>query len=207
MRSGTAESDMRVGVAQDVEGERVVEYFFVKVGRPVEHHHPLAPLDPHPAEVGVDQGGPLERRDRGGPPNDLVGRGLRSLRLEQLPLVRVVGEGHHALGDRVAGRLVAGDAQRDDEHAELGLGEMLALGVGLHQRRDDVIRGLVGPARRQLHGVPHQFARRRQCVVVGELRVVAADHFVGPVEKLVLVLRWHPEQAGDGLQRQLAGHL
>jgi hypothetical protein len=36
-----------------------------------------------------------------GPANDLVGGGLRALRLEQLPLFRKVGEGHHALRDGV----------------------------------------------------------------------------------------------------------
>ncbi len=35
----------------------------------------------------------------------------------------------------------------------------------------------------------------RQRVVLGELRVVAADHLVGPVEQLVAVLRRYPEQA------------
>ena len=97
--------------------------------------------------------------------------------------------------------------QRDHEHAELGLRQSLAVGVGLDQRRDDVVTGFFGFAGRQLHCIPHQFACRGQRVVVGELRVVAADHLVGPVEQLVAVLRRHPEQAGDGLQRQLAGHL
>ncbi len=128
-------------------------------------------------------------------------------RLEQLPLVGVVGKGHHALRDRVAGGLVARDGQRDDEHAELGIGEALALGVGLDQRRDNVVTRLFGLAGRQLHGVPHHFARRGQRVVVRELRVVASDHLVGPVEQLATVFRRNPEQAGDRLQRQLGGHL
>ena len=141
------------------------------------------------------------------PADDLVGGGLRPLRLEQLPLVGVVGEGHHALGDRVAGRLVARHRQGDDEHPELGLGQ-LAVGLGVDQRADDVVAGVLGLARRQLHGVPDQLGGRLQRVVVGELGVVvAADHLVGPVEELVAVLQRHAEQLGDGQQRQLAGDL
>lgn len=122
----------------------------------------------------------------------------------------MVGEGHHSLRDRVAGRLVARDGQRDHEHAELRIGQPLAVGVGLDQRRDNVLTlraWFFGFASRQLHCVPHQFARRGQRVVVSELWIVASDHLVGPVEQLATVLPRYPEQAGDSLQRQLAGHL
>src|SRR5208337_5569663 len=91
VRAGAAESNVRVGVAQDVEGVRVVEDLFVEVGRAVEQHQPLALVDCHTAEFGVGQRGALKRRDRGGPADDLVGGGLGSSRLEQLPLAGVVG--------------------------------------------------------------------------------------------------------------------
>ena len=83
----------------------------------------------------------------------------------------------------------------------------MALGVGLDQGRDNVVTRLFGLAGRQLHGVPHHFAGRGQRIVVRELRIVASDHLVGPVEQLAPVFRRHPEQAGDGLQWQLGGHL
>ena len=44
-------------------------------------------------------------------------------------------------------------------------------------------------------------------VVAGELRVLVADHLVGPVEQLLAVFLRHAHQTGDRLQRQLAGHL
>ena len=44
-------------------------------------------------------------------------------------------------------------------------------------------------------------------VDVGELRVFPGSHLVRPAEQLVAVLLRHAEQAGDGLQRQLARHL
>ena len=77
MRTGAAESDVWIRVAQDVERVGVIEDLFVEVGRAVGHHQPLALLDLHAAQLGVFECGPLERRDRGGPPDDLVGRGLR----------------------------------------------------------------------------------------------------------------------------------
>ena len=46
MRTGAAESDVGIRVAQDVERVRVVEDLFVEVGRAVRHHQPLALLDP-----------------------------------------------------------------------------------------------------------------------------------------------------------------
>ncbi len=82
------------------------------------------------------------------------------LLLEQLPLVREVSERHHALGDRVAGRLVARHRQQDDEEAELVVGELVALDVGLNQLGDEVVTGVGGPVRGHLHAVHDQFDRR-----------------------------------------------
>ena len=69
-----------------------------------------------------------------GPPDDLVGRGLRALPLVELPLVGLFDERHHALGDRVAGGLVARHREHHHEEAELVVGELLAVDVGLDQR-------------------------------------------------------------------------
>ena len=80
VRAGAAKSEVRVGISQDVERERVVEDLFVEVRRPVEQHQPLALLDLDAADFGVDQRGALERGDGRGPANDLVGGGLRPLR-------------------------------------------------------------------------------------------------------------------------------
>ena len=55
----------------------------------------------------------------------------------ELALVGVVGEREHAVADRVAGRLVAGDDEQDEERAELlasGAGR-LAVDLGVHERR------------------------------------------------------------------------
>ncbi len=44
-------------------------------------------------------------------------------------------------------------------------------------------------------------------VVGRELRILVADHLIGPVEQLHPVLLRHAHQPGDGLQRQFARHL
>ena len=119
MRPRAAETQVRVGVAQDVESLRGVEHVLVEVGRPVEQANPLARLDLLAAERGVGERGALEHRHRGGPADDLVHRGQRPLQLEQLPLVGVVEESQHSVRDRVAGGLVAGHGKQDHEEAEL----------------------------------------------------------------------------------------
>ena len=60
MGARSAEADVRIGVAQDVEGVRIVEHLLVEVGRAVEHHHPLTLLDRHAGQLGVLQRGPLK---------------------------------------------------------------------------------------------------------------------------------------------------
>ena len=67
--------------------------------------------------------------------------------------------------------------------------------------------GFLRPVGGHLHGVHDQFDRGGDGVVVGELGVLVAHHLVRPVEEFHPVLLGHTQQAGDGLQRQLAGHL
>jgi hypothetical protein len=51
----------------------------------------------------------------------------------------------------------------------------------------------------QLHRIHDQFDRRVAVGVVRELRVVVADHLVGPVEDLLAVLERDADQTGNGL--------
>ena len=46
-----------------------------------------------------------------------------------------------------------------------------------------------------------------EAVIGSELGILVAHHLVRPVEQLHAVLLGHAHQAGDGLQRQFAGHL
>src|SRR5262249_36058483 len=72
MRAVAAEGQMRVGVAQDVEFEGLVEDLFVVVGRAVEQADALPGLDRDVAHADVGQGGPLETVHRRGPADNLV---------------------------------------------------------------------------------------------------------------------------------------
>ncbi len=129
--------------------------------------------------------------------------GRRALLLVQLPLVGVLRERDHAVGDRVAGGLVARHREHDHEEAELVVGELLAVDVGLDERRDDVVGRVLAPLLGHRHRVHDQFHRRLRRVDVGELGILAAGHLVGPAEQLVAVVLRDAEQSGDGLQRQL----
>ena len=131
---------------------------------------------------------------------------LRALLLEQLPLVGVVEEGLHAVGDRVAGGLVAGNGQHDHEVAELVLGERLPVDVALHQLGDQVVPRVDLPVGRHLHRVAEDLGGG-DVGLAAVLRVVAGEHLVGPVEELAAVLERYAEQVGDRLQRQLGRHV
>ena len=198
---------MRVGIAHDVEPHGVVEHLFVEVGRPVNHHHPLALGDLHPAQLGVGQRGALEGSDRSGPPDDLVDGGGRSQFLVELPLIAELGEGVHAVGDRVAGGLIARHGQQNDEKPEFVVGKLVPLHVGLNQLGDQVVARVGGAVGGHLHGVHDQLDGRAHGVIGLELRIDVADHLVGPVEEFLALLLRHPHQARDGLQWKLAGNL
>ena len=98
-------------------------------------------------------------------------------------------------------------ARQDHEEAELVVGELVALDVGLDQLGDEVVAGVLAAFGGHLHAVHDQFDRRGRRIIPGELRVLVADHLVGPVEQLLAVFLRHAHQAGDRLQRKLAGHL
>ena len=55
------------------------------------------------------------------------------------PLVGVLEQRQHAVGDQVAGGLVARDGEQQEEDVELELGERLAVDLGLEQHADEVV--------------------------------------------------------------------
>ena len=57
-------------------------------------------------------------------------------------LIGVLEERVHAVGDRVAGGLVAGDRQQQEEEVEVHVGQRLAVDLGAEQRGDDVVTRL-----------------------------------------------------------------
>ena len=64
---------------------------------------------------------------------------------QQGTLLRVIGEQHERVRDGVAGGLVAGHHQQDEERGELGTGQLLAVDVRRGQRRDQVVFRFLEP--------------------------------------------------------------
>ena len=111
--------------------------------------------------------------------------------------------------DGVAGGLVARHGQQDEERAELLRREPLALDLGVHQRRGDVVARVVEPVLAELLGVVvHAEGRRDQRVErAAEVRVADTEDRVRPLEDLLLVGRRHPEHVADDLQGQRRGEV
>ena len=126
---------------------------------------------------------------------------------QQVPLVRVLEERVHAVGDGVAGGLVARHRQQHEEQVEVHLGEGVALDLGVEQRGHDVLAWLRPALLGQLLGVHEHLDLSLGDVLLADLvlGVLGAHHPVGPVEQLEPVLARHAQQLGDHLQRQLGG--
>src|SRR5436305_652117 len=139
--------------------------------------------------------------------HDLVrsGRQEGMVVLELVPLLGVLDQRVHATGDRVARRLVAGHREQHEERVELELGEDIAFLVGLEQPRDDVVLRFLTLLLRELVRVHEHLHGRAVCLFRSHavLRVIRADHAVGPVEDLVPVLERHAHEVSNQDQRQL----
>src|SRR5690606_36016094 len=184
--AAAAEADLRVGVAADVEDLGVLEDGGVAVGGAVEDDDLVVFLDVLAAEHLVAGGGAAEEVDGGDPADDLVGGrgGEGGVGDEAGPLVGVFEEGEHAARGRVAGGLVAGDDEEEDEEVELVLGERLAVLVGLQEFGDDVVARVGAALGGQFVGVGVHLGGGGAAFVGGggEVGVLGADHAVGPVE-------------------------
>src|SRR3954469_11255231 len=135
MRPATAEADVRIEIARDVEPERVGKDRLVTVGRRVVNDDLFALADQRAADLDVPRCRTPEIYDRGHPANDFVGRRTDQLRpaLEQLPLIRIFDESLDATGDRVSGRLVAGDHEQHEEQVEFEFRQRMTMFVWADQ--------------------------------------------------------------------------
>ena len=142
VRARAAEADVLVRVAAHVEREGSLEHVLVAVARAVPEHDLLARRDLLAAQHGVARRGAAEVDHRRRPAHDLVDRGRRDAVEVGRPdaaLLGEVAERLHAVADRVARGLVAGDHEQHEERRELLVGERLAVELGVDQRRDEVV--------------------------------------------------------------------
>ena len=131
------------GSRVDVERERVVEHLFVAVGRDVPDDDLVARLDLlgrgsrcRPARCG---GSAAPVSPSAGSPRPRRRCGLRDRSSAISNCSGWVEERAHAVRGRVAGGLVAGHREQQDEHVELELAQLLAVDLGVEQLGDDVV--------------------------------------------------------------------
>ncbi len=148
VRTGRSEAQMRVRGTPHVEGVGVLERVFITVGGVVEQEQLLAGDQLLAAEHGVFGDRAAHPDDGGAPPHDLVhARGGDPCRvgLPARPLIGVLRKGQKAVADGIAGRVVPGDHQKDEEGRHFGWGERLTVDVAVDEGRGDVV-GRVAPA-------------------------------------------------------------
>ena len=188
-----AEREVRVRVAVDAERERVVEHLLVAVRRRRRRARRCSPariLTPRTSASSVAMRvkwmiGLTQRRISS------TASGSRSGSARSFShCVAVLGEREQAAADRVAGGLVAGldDAARSTRGAACSVS-----GCAVDLGRDELAHEVVAGSRRrsfdQLAEVGVQLAAARRMRLTGrlagaaELRIVLADHLVGPVEE------------------------
>ena len=210
MDSAATEPDVVVRGARHIELPGVGELVLIAVGRGVPHGYLVAGGDLDPAEFNVSGGGAPHVHHRGCPAHDLLDS-RRRMGLEivppDLPLLRVAGQCQHAVTDRIAGGLVAGDSQQDEERGDLGRRELFAVDVGDNQCSGQII-AWVGPAiLGQCGGVCADIdGDLHELLEVGaEVRVAETKDDVGPVEDRLVILLRNPHHVADHLQRKRSG--
>ena len=99
------------------------------------------------ADDGVVHRGAAEVDDRRGEPQHLLDRRRQQavdVGHQSSPLVGLIEQHLHAGRQQVARRVAAGVHEQQEEPLELGVGQPVAIDLGLHERRGDVVAG-VGP--------------------------------------------------------------
>ena len=207
-----AEPDLWVGVAGDVEQPRITELPLVTVGGVGPHGDLVTGLHLGAAQFEVLGQIAAHEDDRGSPPDDLLDGGgghAVEVRPPLLPLLRIAGERHHAVADRIARRLVAGGRQQDEERANLRRRQVLAVDLGLNQVCGEVLTGPRPPFLGQVHAVLREFddCLDHHVEITGRLVVSGSQNHRRPVEDLLFVLLRDAHHVADDLQRQRTGYL
>ena len=191
-----------------------VEHPLVAVGRGVPQHDLVAGLQLRRRRCAVSSVAVRRKWITGVAQRTIsstaVLRAPREVAEPELALVGMLGERLHPVADGVARRLVAGDDEEDEERAELLRGELLAVDLGVHHRRREVV-GRVGAAvlAERLGVGEHPQRTRpsgpRSMPPYSGSPTPRID--VGPGEDLLLVGGGDAHHLADDLQRQRGGDL
>ncbi len=120
VRTTTTERHVLIGLALDVEAERVLEHGFISIHRDVPEADLVASLQRLASQFGVTGDVSPQVHDRRCPPQDLFGRAPdRALGVphELVVLPRVFQESVETVGGCVAGRLVPGGREKQETRA------------------------------------------------------------------------------------------
>ena len=118
----------------------------------------------------------------------------------------VLGEADQATRHHVAGGLVAGHQELDEEHPELGVGQPVPLDLGRTQLGDDVVPRRDPPVGRRRQQVRHHVAAELGTLLLGPVGGPGDDRLRPPEERRPLLFG-HPEQVADHLEGQRHGQL
>ena len=129
------------------------------------------------------------------------------VRPPQVALVGVAGELEHAVADRVARGLVPGRRQQDEERRDLGIGEPLAVHLGLHEGRTQIVTRVAPAVHRHRYAVDGDLLRDLFEDRVILLALELAEDHIGPTENPILVLVRDAHHRTDDLQRQRSSDL
>ena len=154
---------------------------------------------------------PEDGRDRRRVPHDLLDRPRGQLGPpgEQLPLVRVGGEGHEGIAELIPRGVVAGEDERDDHVAQLVVGQPVAGLLGSDEHRDEILARMPAPLADEPVGiVVEPDDGRLDPVPVGRDRRAEGQAEVGrPPAELQVVVEGDPEQPAHHLDRLRLGEL
>ena len=138
---GDAERQVRVRRAADVELLRIVEHVFVAVRGRVDHHDLVARRDRRVAELGVGGRRAPEVVQRVLVAQDLLDRARheRGIGPQVGELVGMVEQRAQADDEHRLRRVVAGGDELHEEAAEIDVGHVVAVELGLEQQRREVL--------------------------------------------------------------------
>ena len=211
VRAAATETEVRVGRAGDVELSGAVEHRLVAVGRAVEQRHLLAGLDLRAGQFGVDGRMPGEVQHRSGPPDELLcGRPDPRVEIVHQPsaLAWIVGERLERVGGGLLGGVVACGGEQHHERADLDVGELVAVDLGVDDVGHQVVVGLATPQLSQLDTGTGQDADlgqrvRRALLEAGVVVIGGAEQAFGRVRHRFLVGGSDADHVRDGPHREL----
>ena len=211
MRATGSEADLcGLRHAREIEAIRVGVDVFVTVARVVPHHDFLALGDLLAANLGVARRGAAEVDDRGGIAHDLfdcVPRAGLEVGEPRALLVGVLRQLHHAVADRVAGGLVAGDDEEDEEAAELLGAHAVAVDDRVHHHRGQVVGRVLQSVLAEGLGIGIDLEGDLDQVLerAAEVGVARTQDHVRPLEDLSLVGLGYAHHLADDLEGKGCG--